>query len=81
MSVRQSPMGMPAKPTAAPFEVVPMITYKKKKVAMTSIRKHSALLQARRRPMWRGTYAVDAATISRLAAASPFEQGAVGDLR
>jgi len=27
------------------------------------------------------TYAVDAATISRLAAASPFEQGAVGDLR
>ena len=25
------------------------------------------------------TYAVDAATISRLAAASPFEQGAVGD--
>jgi hypothetical protein len=31
MSVRQSPMGMPAKPTAAPFEVVPMITYKKKK--------------------------------------------------
>ena len=27
------------------------------------------------------TYAVDAATISLLAAASPFEQGAVGDLR
>src|SRR6516164_9094255 len=27
------------------------------------------------------TYAVDAATISRLASASPFEQGAVGDLR
>jgi len=27
------------------------------------------------------TYNVDAATISRLAAASPFEQGAVGDLR
>src|SRR5215469_5728987 len=27
------------------------------------------------------TYAFDAATISRLAAASPFEQGAVGDLR
>ena len=27
------------------------------------------------------TYAVDAATISRLAAASPFEHGAVGDLR
>ena len=27
------------------------------------------------------TYAVDAATISRLAASSPFEQGAVGDLR
>jgi len=27
------------------------------------------------------TYAVDAATISRLAAASPFEQGAVGGLR
>jgi hypothetical protein len=27
------------------------------------------------------TYAVDAATISRLAAANPFEQGAVGDLR
>src|SRR5262249_43466113 len=27
------------------------------------------------------TYAVDAATISRLAAASPSEQGAVGDLR
>jgi DNA invertase Pin-like site-specific DNA recombinase len=27
------------------------------------------------------TYAVDSATISRLAAASPFEQGAVGDLR
>src|SRR5262249_54610086 len=27
------------------------------------------------------TYAVDAATISRLAAASPFEQGAAGDLR
>jgi len=26
------------------------------------------------------TYAVDAATISRLAAASPFEQGAVGGL-
>ena len=29
----------------------------------------------------RRTYAVDAATISRLAAARPFEQGAVGDLR
>src|SRR5215831_19380290 len=29
MSVKHSPMGMPAKPTAAPFEVVPMITYKK----------------------------------------------------
>jgi len=30
MSVRQSPMGMPAKPTAAPFDVVPMIrTYLK----------------------------------------------------
>jgi len=27
------------------------------------------------------TYAVDAATISRLAASSPFEQGAVGGLR
>jgi hypothetical protein len=27
------------------------------------------------------TYAVDAATISRLAAASPFEQGVVSDLR
>jgi hypothetical protein len=26
-------------------------------------------------------HAVDAATISRLAAASPFEQGVVGDLR
>jgi len=35
-------MGMPAKPTAAPFEVVPMITYKKKKVAMTSVRKQDA---------------------------------------
>ena len=30
MSVRQSPMGIPANPTAAPFEVVPMMTYKKK---------------------------------------------------
>jgi hypothetical protein len=27
------------------------------------------------------TYAVDAATISRLAAASPFEQGAIGGLQ
>ena len=36
MSVRQSPMGIPANPTAAPFDVVPMMTYKKKKVAMTS---------------------------------------------
>jgi hypothetical protein len=31
---------MPANPTAAPFEVVPMITYRKKKVATTlSIRR------------------------------------------
>ena len=29
MSVRHSPMGIPANPTAAPFEVVPMMTYKK----------------------------------------------------
>ena len=35
-------MGMPANPIAAPFEVVPMMTYKKKKVAMTSLRKHDA---------------------------------------
>jgi hypothetical protein len=28
MSVRQRPMGIPANPTAAPFEVVPMMTYK-----------------------------------------------------
>ena len=33
-----------ANPTAAPFEVVPMITYKKKKVAMTSLRKHDTKL-------------------------------------
>jgi hypothetical protein len=31
---------MPANPTAAPFEVVPMITYRKKKVAMTSLKRH-----------------------------------------
>ena len=42
MSVRQRPMGIPANPTAAPFEVVPMMTYRKKKVAITSIRKHDA---------------------------------------
>ena len=30
MSVRQSPMGIPANPTAAPFDVVPMMTYKNK---------------------------------------------------
>src|SRR5215813_7660875 len=44
MRVRQSPIGMPANPTAAPFEVVPMITYRKKKVATTSARKHDARL-------------------------------------
>jgi hypothetical protein len=33
LSVRQSPMGIPANPTAAHFEVVSMITYKKKMVA------------------------------------------------
>lgn len=32
-------MGIPANPTAAPFDVVPMLTYKKK-VTMTSVRKH-----------------------------------------
>jgi hypothetical protein len=37
--VRHSPIGMPANPTAAPFEVVPMITYRKKKVAMTSLKR------------------------------------------
>ena len=30
ISVRHSPIGMPANPTAAPFEVVPMITYSQK---------------------------------------------------
>jgi hypothetical protein len=30
-------MGIPANPIAAPFEVVPMMTYKKKNVAMTWI--------------------------------------------
>ena len=44
MSVRQSPMGIPANPTAAPFEVVPMMTYKKKKVARTSITKQDVRL-------------------------------------
>ena len=39
--VRHSPIGMPANPTAAPFEVVPMITYRKKKVAMTSLKRHA----------------------------------------
>ena len=44
MSVRHSPMGIPANPTAAPFDVVPMITYRKKKVATTSISKHETRL-------------------------------------
>jgi hypothetical protein len=44
VSVRQSPMGIPANPSAAPFEVVSMITYKKKKVARVSIRKHDVRL-------------------------------------
>jgi hypothetical protein len=44
MSVRQSPMGIPANPTAAAFEVVPMMTYRKKNVAMNSIRKQDVRL-------------------------------------
>jgi hypothetical protein len=42
IKVRHNPIGMPANPTA-PFEVVPMITYKKKNVAMTSMKKHDAI--------------------------------------
>src|SRR6185503_10138372 len=38
--VRHSPIGMPANPTAAPFEVVPIITYRKKKAAITSLNRH-----------------------------------------
>src|SRR6185312_3549792 len=37
--VSASPIGMPANPVAAPFEVVPMMTIRKKKVITTSIRK------------------------------------------
>ena len=38
------PDGYAGKPTAAPLEVVPMITYKKKNVAMTSTRKQDTKL-------------------------------------
>ena len=36
IKVRHRPIGMPANPTAAPFDVEPMITNRKKKVATTS---------------------------------------------
>ena len=35
--VRHRPIGMPAKPTAAPFDVEPMMTNRKKKVSRTSV--------------------------------------------
>ena len=41
--VRHSPIGMPANPTAAPFEVVPIITYRKKKAAITSLNRHDTV--------------------------------------
>src|SRR6516164_5587956 len=39
IKVKASPIGIPAKPAAAPFDVVPMMTKRKKKVITTSIRK------------------------------------------
>src|SRR5271165_3616689 len=39
IKVRARPIGMPAKPAAAPFDVVPMMTKRKKKVMTTSDRK------------------------------------------
>ena len=39
MRVRARPIGMPAKPAAAPFDVVPMMTKRKKNVITTSVRK------------------------------------------
>ena len=38
------PIGIPAKPTAAPFEVVPTIMNTKKKVSRTSVVKHARRL-------------------------------------
>src|SRR5215212_792095 len=44
INVRAKPIGMPAKPTAAPFEVVPTMMKIKKKVSSTSVAKQAARL-------------------------------------
>src|SRR3954465_14422793 len=40
ISVSASPIGIPAKPTAAPFDVQPMMISRKKNVVSTSIARH-----------------------------------------
>src|SRR6185369_9574440 len=42
ISVRARPIGMPAKPVAAPLDVVPMMMNRKKNVARISVIKHAA---------------------------------------
>ena len=44
ISVSASPIGMPANPTAAPFDVQPMMISRKKNVISTSIRRHEPRL-------------------------------------
>src|SRR5215471_9676017 len=42
MSVSAKPIGMPANPVAAPFDVVPMMMNRKKKVSSSSAKKQAA---------------------------------------
>ena len=42
INVKARPIGMPANPVAAPFDVVPMMMNRKKNVATISVIKHAA---------------------------------------
>src|SRR3954466_6630794 len=44
INVRARPIGMPAKPTAAPFDVVPTMMNTKKKVSRASVTKQAGRL-------------------------------------